>query len=151
MYWGDSHLRGSEPEQGKKTAGVAFGLIKFTSAPGDFSCPKEGFSHPQDGVAFLYPSSWQAVTDVLAPTPFQRLSSGLDPWKRAFTRHKSVNRNLEFMGWLSAPSLRPRLFFVTSRILAAFSRRQPPWNPLPLPPAGAFHSIFTPDGRAVRL
>lgn len=44
---------------------MAFGLIKFTPAPGDFSCPKEGFSHPRDGVAFLYPSTRQAVTDVL--------------------------------------------------------------------------------------
>lgn len=84
---------------------------------------------------FLYPSSRQAPTGTLVPSSLQRLSPGLGPWKRAFTRHKSIRCNLEFVGWLSAPSFRPRLFCVceSSRIQAAFSQQQPPCNPLPLP------------------
>lgn len=69
---------------------MAFGLIKFTPAPGDFSCPKEGFSHPRDGVAFLYPSTRQAVTDVLCSFSLPAAELRAGPLEKSI--HKTQKR-----------------------------------------------------------
>lgn len=110
---------------------------------GDTSCPRKPRFSERSTIKLLPNCSyWLSVSTaqvgsncvlVSVLSPLQRVSPGLDSWKRAFMRHKSIKRNLEITGWLSLPLPTPRCFCEQRSPGSLFSAGSLPGARSPLP------------------